>query len=405
MQTSHSSLTLTSSPRVGRGRLGLLIFGMPFRKPTFAPPPMPDSEDDDDDAVAVKVGETEEEDDWKTSTKAVAIRKAQGGDGSVAMTDIKYDDLETLKQLGKGMSSKVYLKKHKRTGQIMAVKELSAGIPDDARAMAINELKIAHKHARQEYLVNFIGGFVHEGKICICLEFCGAGDLEGVIKLSRAKGGLPPAPLGAMTLQYLNGLNYLHREMKQVHRDLKPANIMLTDKGVCKLSDFGISKQLDETGAVANTQVGTTLYFAPERMRGDPYSFPSDVWAVGVITLEALAGTHPYAGIKGGYMSVMAAVCNQPSPPPPEGSPPEVIDFVAATLRKDASNGRAGRPKVGQLINHAWLTPHTEAASVTTLSFLRELGVVKATADAKGADAATAAIATLSLAGVPPTAP
>ena len=190
---------------------------MPFKKPTFAPPPMPDS--DDEDAVAVPISGAADDVDPLRSTKAVAIQNAQGGEE----VDIAYDDLETIQQLGKGMSSKVYLKKHKKTGQVMAVKELSSGISDDARAMAINELKIAHKHAVQEYLVNFVGGFVHDGKICICLEFCGAGDLEGVIKISKAKGGVPPPALGAMTVQYLRGLQYLHREMKQVHRDLKPA--------------------------------------------------------------------------------------------------------------------------------------------------------------------------------------
>ena len=46
----------------------------------------------------------------------------------------------------------------------------------------------------------------------------------------------------------LQGLRYMHREMKQVHRDLKPANVLLTSEGVVKLSDFGVSKQLENTG-------------------------------------------------------------------------------------------------------------------------------------------------------------
>ena len=79
-----------------------------------------------------------------------------------------------------------------------------------------------------------------------------------------------------------------------MHRDLKPANILLTSEGEVKLSDFGVSKQLNGTHAMAMTQVGTTSYMAPERLQGDEYSYASDVWSVGVIVLEALRGAHPF---------------------------------------------------------------------------------------------------------------
>ena len=248
--------------RVKRSLLLLRAHSMPFRKPGFAlaPPPTPQDDDSDDsDVVAVAVDSNDGDDDDAASpvhpaaelTIARDIRQAQSGE----VSDMSYEDLETIRLLGKGASSRVYLKKHTKTGEVMALKELSSGVSDDSRRMAVNELKIAHKHAHQEYLVNFIGGFVYDGKICIALEFCGAGDLAGVIKEAKPKGGVPPSPLGAMTLQYLRGLQYLHREMKQVHRDLKPGNVMITEGGVCKISDFGISKQLEETGAYAMTQV------------------------------------------------------------------------------------------------------------------------------------------------------
>jgi serine/threonine protein kinase len=164
--------------------------------------------------------------------------------------------------------------------------------------------------------------------------------------------------------------------MRQVHRDLKPANIMLTASGLCKISDFGISKQLEETRSVAMTQVGTTMYMAPERFRGDTYSYPSDVWAVGVITLEALTGHHPFEGIKQ-FLSLQAAICEQPSPRAPVGAPAGLIEFVAGCLRKDSAVGKDGRPDVRQLVSGAWLRPHSLGdPAYMTMCYLQSVGLL-----------------------------
>jgi serine/threonine protein kinase len=170
-------------------------------------------------------------------------------------SNILYTDLETIKILGRGATSKVVLAKHRPTSALYAVKELNALADDDTRRMACNELRIAHKHASHaDHLVHFVDAFFHNDRICIAMEFCDAGSYEDVIR--RTDGaGVPLAPLGALTLQLLRGLQYLHREVKQVHRDLKPANVMITRQGLAKLSDFGISKQLEESNGVAITQV------------------------------------------------------------------------------------------------------------------------------------------------------
>ena len=107
-------------------------------------------------------------------------------------------------------------------------------------------------------------------KISLLQEYCDGGSLEDAFKSDKDTGSWGmPLPLGPIALQVLNGLGYMHREMKQVHRDLKPANALITAEGIVKLSDFGVSKQLDSTGAVAMTQIGTTLYMSPERLKGE----------------------------------------------------------------------------------------------------------------------------------------
>ena len=286
--------------------------------------------------------------------KPEGIVSSPRGKGNQMKTNLNLRvNLENVKLLGKGATSKVFLAKHATTGQLYAVKELMAMADEDTRHMAVNEIKIANKHAAHaEHLVKTVDAYFHKDKICIAMEFADAGSFEDVI--NRSEGGVPPVPLGAITLQMMNGLQYLHREMHQVHRDLKPANVMLTMKGVAKLSDFGISKQLESTGAFAMTQVGTISYMAPERFGGGMYDFVSDVWSVGIITLEAITGEHPYKAQNGNFIAISMAVCNKPSPVPPEGTPEEIVEFVQQCLIKE-HKGVDGRPGVRALTSGIWM--------------------------------------------------
>jgi len=263
-------------------------------------------------------------------------------------------DLAREKPLGRGASGRVVLMKHKQTGDLYALKELDVVADPDARHQASNELRIAHSHAcATDHLVNLMDAFFVDGKICILMEFCDGGSLEDAFDTART--GVKGLPLGPIAMQIGYGLRHMHVEMKQVHRDLKPANVLLTASGVVKLSDFGISKQLDFTGALAMTQVGSTAYMSPERLNGDEYGFTSDVWSLGVIVLEALLGSHPFEheGKAANFMTLYSLISSGTTPPPPEGTPPELADFVEQALHVDP----AERPNVDELLHGAWLGP------------------------------------------------
>lgn len=94
------------------------------------------------------------------------------------------------------------------------------------------------------------------------------------------------------------GLDYLHSVQRVLHRDLKPANLLMDEEGNVKISDFGISAHLGDVSAFAETFVGTTRYMAPERLSGATYSYPSDVWALGLILLELVTGRYARRGIR-----------------------------------------------------------------------------------------------------------
>ncbi|KAL1520278.1 hypothetical protein AB1Y20_023745 [Prymnesium parvum] len=332
---------------------------MPLKKPMMA---LTLDDDDDDDAgenmvapdgrapagrslrtqASYKLSDT-----MTFAQGGVVLRGSAGmvGDDGTQETDIELADLHKVRQLGAGVSARVYLVEHRRTGEQFALKELTAMADTDARHMAVNELKIAH-NAHCPHLIRFVDAFFNEGKISIVMELADGGSLDDVIK--RA-GRIPEPPCQGVGVSMLQGLQYLHRELHQVHRDIKPANVMIK-AGVLKLSDFGISKQLESTAAFATTQVGTTVYMSPERMLGEEHSYASDIWSVGLTVLEAYLGEMPFP-IAGSFMEQVSLVVDGPAPAPPPGSSAEFEDFVAQCLQKDANL----RGTVTELLSGPWL--------------------------------------------------
>ena len=119
-----------------------------------------------------------------------------------------------------------------------------------------------------------------------------------------------------------------------VHRDIKPGNIMVTPSGVVKLTDFGISKA---AGQVNLTQVGmvmgTAQYLPPEQAMGQPATPAGDLYALGIIAYEALAGKRPFTGEK--PVDIAFAHVNKPVPPLPESVPNELRELVMELLEKE----------------------------------------------------------------------
>ncbi len=99
-----------------------------------------------------------------------------------------------------------------------------------------------------------------------------------------------------MARQALAGLRHLHRELRVIHRDIKPSNMLLTSSGQLKITDFGVSGQLTNSVSQALSWVGTLTYMSPERIKGESYSFNSDVWSLGLLLVQCAIGRFPYTG-------------------------------------------------------------------------------------------------------------
>jgi serine/threonine protein kinase len=162
--------------------------------------------------------------------------------------------------------------------------------------------------------------------------------LEGVTLRHRlGRGAIPEDQAIAYADQISQGLAAAHAK-GIVHRDLKPENIFITDDDRVKILDFGIAKLHPERDAEEKTQtatglaLGTPAYMSPEQVRGQAADYRSDIFALGAVLYEMLAGRRPFA--RPTTVETMNAILNEPPPAVP-GISPQVEQIVRHCLEKE----------------------------------------------------------------------
>ena len=150
-------------------------------------------------------------------------------------------------------------------------------------------------------------------------------------EIADAGGSLPIARVRYVSRQIAAGLAALH-EHNIVHRDLKPANVLVGDDDVVRLLDFGVSRFLDRTTITSRGDLmGSPAYASPEQIRGDA-DLATDLWAVGIVMYELLAGRRPFDGDDLGAL-IDAIRDEQPEPPSAHRSDvPEDLDRLVLDL-------------------------------------------------------------------------
>jgi serine/threonine protein kinase/tetratricopeptide (TPR) repeat protein len=251
------------------------------------------------------------------------------GGADLAETPARIGPYRVLRKLGQGGMGVVYAAHDERLDRALAIKVIQ-GLRDDetARKRFWREAKSAasvnHPNICQLYEVG-----EEEGGLFIAMEL-----LDGEPLSDRLRGGaLLVAEAVPAALGVLSALGALHSK-GIVHRDLKPSNVFLTPHGV-KLLDFGLARPADSTITASATSlteltqpgtlVGTPRYMAPEQVTGQEVTFRTDLFALGALLFEMLAGQPAFAGKT--VVEVLYATLHE-QPPALSGSP-----AVAATDR------------------------------------------------------------------------
>ncbi len=196
-----------------------------------------------------------------------------------------------VRPLGTGGSGSVWLAREVQTGRDVALKivprEGTAGSRAEREAAAAARLR--HPRCLRAHALARDGGHVY-----IVYEYVSGRTLREAMRA----GEISDAAALEAAAQVLEGLAHAHAN-GIVHRDVKPANILLADgDGISvKLFDFGLALMHEEDSLTAVGDIpGTLAYISPERLRSEPAGPAADVWAVGVLLWEGLAGFHPFWG-------------------------------------------------------------------------------------------------------------
>lgn len=171
---------------------------------------------------------------------------------------------------------------------------------------------------------------------------------ESLAQIYKREGRMDPARLLAILSQVARGL-YVAHERGVIHRDVKPANIMVAPNGQVKITDFGVSYSTNQAPiTAAGMVVGTAQYISPEQAQGKKATPQSDIYSLGVVAYEGLAGHRPFTGAT--PVDIAAAQVNDPVPPLPPDVDPQLAAYVMRMLAKNPDE----RPRTALDVSHTF---------------------------------------------------
>jgi predicted Ser/Thr protein kinase len=249
---------------------------------------------------------------------------------------------EVIREIGRGGTAVVYLARQTDLDRGVALKELAAFRASDPafveRFLRESRLTGGLNHPN---IVTVHEYFEYEGTPFIAMEYFERGSLRPHV------GHLDPAQIAGVLEGLLAGL--AHAETRGVvHRDLKPENVMVTSPGGVKIADFGMAKARElhaaEELTASGTTVGTPAYMAPEQALGSVVTPRTDLYSIGVIAYELLAGRVPFDQAEA-PMAIMLRHLNEDVPPLlglADDVDPQLAAWVERLLAKRPEDRPAG---------------------------------------------------------------
>ncbi|KAG0211097.1 ATP binding [Mortierella sp. GBA30] len=243
------------------------------------------------------------------------------------------------KFIGVGSFARVSLGWHRQFGTFMAVKQVELPVnnsyKEDKQKTLVEALEREIdllKQLHHERIVQYIGSDIEKGHINIFLEYVPGGSIATLL---ANYGPFSEILVRSFVKQILEGLDYLH-ECDIIHRDIKGANILVDNKGCIKISDFGISKKVEDHLKSINLKSsrpslqGSTFWMAPEVVKQIETTYKADIWSLGCLVVEMFTGTHPFPQFS--QMQALFQIGSNCTPDIPEDISDDAKDFLKMTF-------------------------------------------------------------------------
>ena len=258
----------------------------------------------------------------------------RSGHPSVVVGELIAGRYELEELVGSGGMSSVYCARDRLLERRVALKILHEQFTrDDSyverfRREARSVAQLAHPN-----IVTVIDRGEQDGRQFIVFEYVDGENLKDFVD---REGPLDVHEAIELTLQIARGLAFAH-DQGLVHRDVKPQNVLLDGDGRAKVTDFGIAHAVDVDGmTITGTIMGTSNYIAPEQARGQPVDEQTDVYSLGCVLYELLAGEVPFEGDT--FVAVAMKHVNDPVPSVRDVRPdvsPRLDEAIQRAMEKD----------------------------------------------------------------------
>ena len=271
-----------------------------------------------------------------------------------------------LQKVGQGNYGSVYKIQKIETGEIMAAKicKIESNNSESFKR-EINMLR----QCDSPYILRYYGSYIKKNIIWIVLEFCEGGSLSDIMRISNQF--YTEKEIASIIKMVLKGLQFLHAQ-KKIHRDIKAGNILLTDEGVAKLGDFGVSAQLTNSISKKISKIGTPYWMSPEVISQKSYDSKCDIWSLGITCIELAEGEPPYSEVR--TFLVMKKILNNP----PKGlTKPELWskdfnNFVQKCLIIEPDQ----RPTATQLLNHEFIKNNDQGKGIIIQRLIKTMPLI-----------------------------
>ena len=284
-----------------------------------------------------------------------------------------------VRKLGGGGMGIVYEARDLRLDRAVALKFLPPhlSVSTEAKQRFVREAQAASALDHPNICTIYEIGETGADQLFIAMAYY-AGE---TLKAKIARGPLPVDEAADVAAQLADGLACAHAA-GITHCDIKPANVLITEAGVVKIVDFGLAKGADSTLTRTGATMGTVAYMSPEQARGEAVDARTDLWALGVVLYEMLAGTRPFTG-RNEHAILHAIQHDAPVPLSDFRSdvPSVLQDLVAHCLEKDLDARCPDASALGDALRRVPAVPadtQADADAVWRLPFQWPVGLQRA---------------------------